>query len=63
MPNESSTTATAAAAKTPVATTAAAAAAAGAAKGALPQLNYPFTLLEIRENGEIPPVPPAAVSE
>ena len=24
-----------------------------------PQLNYPFTLLEIRENGEIPPSPPA----
>ncbi len=27
-----------------------------------PQLNYPFTLLEIRENGEIPAVPPAAPS-
>jgi general secretion pathway protein K len=36
------------------------AAAAPPPKTPAPQLNYPFTLLEIRENGEIPPPPPAA---
>ncbi len=52
-------TAAASAAK-PTSTTAAAGT--PAAGGTKPQLNYPFTLLEIRENGEIPPPPPPAPS-
>ncbi|MBS0662060.1 MAG: general secretion pathway protein GspK [Verrucomicrobia bacterium] len=49
-----------AAARTATANAATPAAATAAAGGTKPQLNYPFTLLEIRENGEIPPPPPTS---
>ncbi|HNC24882.1 MAG TPA: type II secretion system protein GspK [Opitutaceae bacterium] len=55
----SSATVTANAAK-PTSTTAAAGSA--ATGGTKAQLNYPFTLLEIREIGEMPPPPPPAPS-
>ena len=55
----SSATATANATK-PTSTTAAAGSA--ATGGTKAQLNYPFTLLEIREIGEMPPPPPPAPS-